>query len=394
MTESDPQMLLPAPYVAPARPSRLFLVLMLILVLITAAVAAGGVYLWWQVKGRDAQLQDLTRQLQESRQLTEDTERQVGQMAQNLSQQVEQKLGVARSQLEEGNRLLQQRVAELGLAHEELQQRLNGQQQRLAALSTTSREDWQLAEAEYLIKMANQRLLLERDAHNATALLRSADSLIQQASAGTGDAELFSVRKSLSRDLAALAQVVPVDKEGLYLRLHALADSLDQLPRVAPTRFAEPAAPEPSEDAETESVSWAGRLWGEIKAMAGRLDDYIRIDDVEAPAKPLVDTYVTQVAGLNLRLLLEQAQMAVLKADPVIYKHSLEQAGKLVAEYYLDSIPAQRLKDTLAELAEVDIAPPLPDISPTLGLLHDYLRQLHQARPAPRGQLAPAEGQS
>src|SRR5690606_8016466 len=48
-----------------------------------------------------------------------------------------------------------------------LQVTLNGQQERLRALSTTTREDWLLAEAQYLLRLANQRILTERDGANA-----------------------------------------------------------------------------------------------------------------------------------------------------------------------------------------------------------------------------------
>lgn len=376
MTESEPQLLLPAP-ATPPRASRFPLVILLLVLI--AGTAAGGFYLWQQLSQRDGQMLELGQQVEQNRQ-------QMGSLQQTLTDQMEQRLGAAQKQLEEGNHLLQQKVAELSLAQQELMQRLDGQQQRLSALATTSREDWQLAEAEYLLKIANQRLLLERDTHNATALLRSADGLIQQASAATGDAELFAVRKSLSRDLAALEQIVAVDKEGLYLRLYALAGALDQLPRVAPTRLA---PPQPVDIAPVAEIGWAARAWAEIKSMAGQLHNYIKIDTVEAPAKPLVDSHVTQIAGLNLRLLLEQAQLAVLKADSVVYRHSLEQAQQLLTDYYLDSLETQQLSGNIAELLTVDIAPPLPDISPSLGLLHDYLRQLHQGPPKAKGQLNP-----
>jgi uroporphyrin-3 C-methyltransferase len=385
MTESDPPLLLPAPS-APPRSGRWLLVILLLVLI--AGTAAGGFYLWQQLSQRDSQMLEFSQQVEQNRQ-------QMGRLQQTLGDQMDQRLGAAQNQLEEGNRLLQQRVAELSLAQQELMQRLDGQQQRLAALATTSREDWQLAEAEYLLKIANQRLLLERDTHNATALVRSADGLIQQASAASGDAELFAVRKSLSRDLAALERIIPVDKEGVYLRLYALAGAIDQLPRVAPTRLT---APEPVPSAPVapgtplEKVGWAARAWGEIKSMAGQLHNYIRIDSVAAPAKPLVDSHVTQIAGLNLRLLLEQAQLAVLKTDAVVYRHSLEQAQQLLTDYYLDSPEAQQLSQKLQELLALDIAPALPDISPSFGLLHDYLRQLHQTQPKAKGQLNPELG--
>ena len=81
---------------------------------------------------------------------------------------------------------------------------LNGQQQRLLNMSTTNREDWLMAEAEYLLRLANQRVLIERSATSAVGLLESADAIMEQVAAGLGDPELFAIRRAIAQDLAAL----------------------------------------------------------------------------------------------------------------------------------------------------------------------------------------------
>ena len=279
-----------------------------------------------------------------------------------------------------------QQLGQFQRDQEQLRQQLEGQQKRLASLSTTSREDWLLAEAEYLLNIANQRVLMERTAENALALLRSADERLQQAGEGSGDAEVFAIRKALSRDLAALEQIEPLDKEGLYLRLYALAEQVDELPRLQVEEFGAdaPAAVPPEDDAEP---GWATRMWHGLRDLAGSLDRYLRIDDVEAPAKPLVDSYATRLAALNVRLLLEQAQLALLQEESTVYRHSLEKALELLQNYYIASEQNERLQAAVKELAELDVAPQLPDISESLTLLRDYLRQLHRVQPAPKGQL-------
>jgi len=69
----------------------------------------------------------------------------------------------------------------------------------------TSR-DWKLAEAEYLLRIANHRLLMERDALTAGQLLTTADKIL----ADLGDFSVFDVRSRLAdedqhRVLAAAA---------------------------------------------------------------------------------------------------------------------------------------------------------------------------------------------
>lgn len=348
-----------------------------LLLLVVLLIAAGlAVWLWQQWRQQLAQVQDVQAQIaQQSNQLA------------GLREQLGSELAATQERTEARERELRQQVAELQGGQAQLSQQVEGQQQRLASLSTTSREDWLLAEAEYLLSIANQRVLMERTADNAVALLRSADERLQQVGEGTGDTAVFAIRKTLSLDLAALEKVEPVDKEGIYLRLYALAQSVDDLPRLQLAEFANdsetPAAPV---DAQGES-GWTDRILRGLRNLAGSLDRYVRIDDVKAPAKPLVDSYATRLASLNVRLLLEQAQLALLQDEPTVYRHSLEQAQSLLQSYYVESEQNSRLRDALAELATIEVALELPNISASLAQLRDHLRQLHRVQPALKGQL-------
>lgn len=266
-----------------------------------------------------------------------------------------------------------------------LQQRVDGQQKRLASMSTTSREDWLLAEAEYLLRLANQRVMLERSPQNAIALLEAADKIIVEVAGGTGDADLFAIRQALARELAALKLVVPVDKEGVYLQLEALAEQVNTLPRVPGTTLGNSVA---TNDSSTdEQQGWWQRTKAELRAVAGVLDQYIKIEDVEAPPNPLVDGHIAQVVGLNLRIALEQAQVALLREDAKIYQQSMVKAEDLVKKYYIESDAEQQYLQQLETLSKKNVAPQMPDISNSLKLLHDYVQRLHRLQSQPEGQL-------
>lgn len=352
----------------------------LAVLLLMAGAAGGGFWLWQEAQERDQLIRDLQVQL-------EGVRAQFGGLPDQVQDQLSRQLANARAQTERSEQALSQQLSAVQREQEQLSQQLAGQQQRLASLSTTTREDWLLAEAEYLLKIANQRVLIERTTSNAVALLRNADERLLQASQGIGDAELFAIRKALSRDLSALETVEPIDKEGVYLRLYALAERVDDLPRLQVEAFAELTDPAQTVDEERAESGWSKRFWRGLRDLAGSLDRYVRIDDVEAPAKPLVDSYATRLAALNVRLLLEQAQLALMQEEPQVYRHSLEKAQTLLRDYYLASEQNTRLQAALAELAAVEVAPELPDISGSLTLLRDYLRQLHRVQPAPKRQL-------
>ncbi len=85
--------------------------------------------------------------------------------------------------------------------------------------------DWMLAEASYLVRMAGRKLWLEQDLTTASALLIDADSRIQAMS----DPSLIPLRKALADDIAAVKSAPEVDREGLSLRVGTLLDNIDQL---------------------------------------------------------------------------------------------------------------------------------------------------------------------
>lgn len=361
----------------PSRKAGLGVILLLLLFLSAAGLAG---WFWQQLQQQSAQVRDVQTQV------AQNSSRLAGLQA-RLQEEVGGQLADVQARSESREQEWRQQMASLQSEQVQLRQRLDGQQQRLASLSTTSREDWLLAEAEYLLNIANQRVLMEGTVDNAVSLLRSADERLQQVGDGTGDAEVFAIRKVLNLDLAALEKVEPVDKEGIYLRLHALAESVENLPRLQIEAFAVESATPIFETEASGTVGWMDRIWRALRDLTGSLDRYVRIDDVEAPAKPLVDSYATRLAALNVRLLLEQAQLALLQGEQTVYRHSLEQAQALLQNYYVNSEQNKRLRAALAELTAVDIAPELPDISASLARLRDYLRQLHRVQPAPKGQL-------
>lgn len=353
-------------------------------------VGAAAVYARQQQQQIQSELAALQNETQQQKQAVATLNRALQQQGEEVQSAVEGQLTDLRQQLQQqAQRQIQQQEAQIS----RLKDRVDGHQQRLASLSTTSREDWLLAEAEYLLKLANQRVLLERLPNNAIALLEAADAIIRQVAGGMGDAELFAIREALADELAELKMVESVDKEGLYLQLNALARQVDDLPRVPGHSFdraAQKPGAQATEDMDEESAQsevWWQRLWDEVKNMAGLLDDYIKIESADTPVQPLVDQHTSQAAVLNVRLLLEQAQVALLKEQSVAYRQSLQQAQAMIDDYFIASPQAREVRQSLKQLEQVEIAPQLPDISASLKMLNAYVQQLHRLQPAAEGQL-------
>ncbi len=258
-----------------------------------------------------------------------------------------------------------------------LDQRLSEHSRRLRSLSTTSREDWLLAEAEYLLRLAQQRLLMERSGSGAVALLVAADDILRQ----VDDADLFPVRDKLQRDITQLKLLPQVDRQGLYLQLLAVIGQIEQLPMI-PVWQAESLTVERTGDEQPVSDVAETGVWPTVKAsfwrVMAQLKDQVRIRRDDEPLQPLLPPDAGGYLKQNLRFLLEQAQLAMLREETAVYQASLAQADALLLEYFATQDTAQRLAAQVRDLAAQPIAIELPSINGSLLALQDYIRRLHR----------------
>ncbi|MFA5495157.1 MAG: uroporphyrinogen-III C-methyltransferase [Porticoccaceae bacterium] len=258
---------------------------------------------------------------------------------------------------------LQGQIADLHL-------QLNSQQDQLRRLSTTSREDWLLAEAEYLLRLASQRILSERQTANAVALMTSADAILRD----FNDTELFPVRKALADDITRARMAEAVDREGIYLRLGALVTAVDRLHSLLP----DPQAVALSDaEAVPEPATWQRRLLANARQALARLVGLVRIERRDLPLQPMLTLEQEQALRDNLRIVLEQARLALLREEPGIYRASLARAEYWVAGNFEQDHVAQLFRADLAELREQPVVSELPSPTASLRALQEYIRLWH-----------------
>lgn len=312
------------------------------LLLLAALAAGGGWYLWNQAQALRGELQTLATHKPPPVVAAPQREDPRVTQALQASSRAEQHLDAVESQ-----------IAALG----EQQIAAQGAIERIAA---TDRSDWALAEVEYLLRLANQSLLMGREVRGAIALIDAADEILK----AQDDPALHAVRAALAADRLELRAVADFDIEGLYLRLAALGERLPALviaEHVLETGTAASAAgPEAA-----SGPAWLAR----VRAV---LDKYIVVRHQSEPVKPLLPLAEEQYLRVNLRLALEQAKLAVLAAEPEIYHGALQQAAALIATYFSPQVLANRaFLGELEQLAQLEIAPALPDISDSLRVLRE-----------------------
>jgi uroporphyrin-3 C-methyltransferase len=249
-----------------------------------------------------------------------------------------------------------------------LQGSLARQQQRMQSLSTTDRNDWLLAEVEYLIRLANQRILMGEDVASASKLLRAADEIIRE----MDDSGLYPVRKVIAEDIAALNTAAKLDVEGLYLQLAAVAKQAALLRLYQRPEF------------ETVSVEleqagdWQQTMGAGFAAAWQKLSAYIKIHKRdEKYQRSLAPEYEAAVRQ-NVQLMFEQAQLALLSGNQKFYSDSLARVGQWLREYYtLDIDATATVIASVDDLQKQSIVTVMPDISRSLRDLKTYLETVH-----------------
>lgn len=254
----------------------------------------------------------------------------------------------------------------------ELTQRLDSTTSKVLALTNMSHDDWKLAEVDFLLRMANQRILMEHEATNSLALAQSANSVLAEMQ----NADLFPARKKLTEEIEALKLASKVDREGIYLQLLAITQQIENIPLIEPL-FEEDEEAIAALDQGEEQVS--PTIWQRVKNMSKRvwhkLSIYVRVRDqgrrVDAILPPEDQMYLKQ----NLRLMLEQAQIGLLREEQHVYQASLDKAQNWIRDYYPLNDQAQIVLNDLDQLKKNNVQQPLPDFSGSAALVKEYLRQ-------------------
>jgi len=335
---------------APKNP-RLWPLWLLATVALLIAIAL-ALWSWQQWQTHQATLQTLESLQQDTRQLEDLYGDRGSQQAQRL-QSLEEKLAAQRELIATQQRQIDHNAREL-----------------LEAGNRT-RTDWLLAEAEYLLRIANQRLQIEKDIGGALSALKAADEVLAE----SDDIGVYPVRQQLARELLALKGIENVDRTGLYLTLEASIDSVNQLTDQALIHEAAPGFVAGDGGATLEATEGGpgvlAQAWSQFTDTLSRVVVVRRLDE---PVKPLLSPDQSAYARLNLQLMLEEAEMAVLRGNQALYERALAKARAAIQDWYNPENPrVGALTDTLAELAERNVDPDLPDISKSLELLKQRL---------------------
>ncbi|MDI5987181.1 uroporphyrinogen-III C-methyltransferase [Halomonas sp. M4R5S39] len=244
----------------------------------------------------------------------------------------------------------------------------------LASEQETDERDWLHAEAAYLLRLANQRLQLERDVEGAAALLRTADERLREAD----NPALVPVRREIAAELAALDAVPRVDRTGLWLALNAQQEQIAR----------QPLGQDIEEQVARSSIEVApsGGWQQQLSRFGQELKSLVTVRHHDAALEALITPEQESYLRQSVRLVLEQAQLALLKEEQELFEASLDKALTLIDGYYdTDASGVRSVASRLEALKGEAIRPELPDISGSQQALAGFIERRFETRSASQG---------
>ncbi|HDY8066387.1 uroporphyrin-III methyltransferase [Vibrio vulnificus] len=255
--------------------------------------------------------------------------------------------------------------AEVVLAQQ--QKSIESLQLAMADVKGRRPNDWLLAEADYLVKLAGRKLFLEHDVVSATSLMESADQRI----AALNDPSLVPLRKAMAKDITDLKTIPLIDRDGLVLRLTALQQQVDQLP------LANAILPE-AKTVEKQQVSddinnWQNNLMASLKAFS---ENFITFRTRDGNIIPLLSPEQHFYLKENIKTKIETAIKAVYQEQGEVYTTSLTTAEAWSQAFFnQDNNTVKEFTQSLKQLSEQKIQVQYPVKLQTQNQLADVIRE-------------------
>ena len=210
-----------------------------------------------------------------------------------------------------------------------------------------NRDEWQLAEIEQVLAIAQQQLQLSGNVRAALLALQLAEGRLSR----VDRPQFLPVRRALTRDIDRLKSLPALDVPGLSLALDRLVSSIDALPLAFDERVERPAsakaampAPQPEENV---FARLGGEVWKELRQL-------VVVRRVDAPEPPLLPPQQAWFLRENLKLRLLNARLALLTRDEAGYREDLRVAQSWIQRYF--DVRAKGSQGALAQLKQLSSA--------------------------------------
>ena len=252
----------------------------------------------------------------------------------------------------------------------DLERKVLRQGSRLIQMGMNPKDEWILAEALYLSRLATQRLLIERSSESAIALLLEADKLLLK----FDDANLAHVRNALSKEIASLRTLNKIDAQGIIFELNAISEEVNKLSilNLLSTQK-DTSKTDNKEEVENLENKKQLNLGKFFRNFGEQLEDAIKVRRFDSDIQPLITEHDLSVVRNNIDLHFQQAIYSVMREEKDLFELSLKNIVADLKNYFHMNPKSSNLLQRIQQISLLSIEQKLPKIGYSSELLNSYI---------------------
>jgi uroporphyrin-III C-methyltransferase len=212
-----------------------------------------------------------------------------------------------------------------------------------------TRGDWLIADAEYLLSVANERLQLIGDVHTTIEALEAADQRLRE----SGDTGVIKVREKIAEEIATVKTINATDIVKTYVSIQAQQERVEKLTLLLP--YASKAASK-----KTESHNEENALLG-----------VLGVKHTEQPIEAILSAEEAKFIYEQLRVKLEIAEIALVQHHAELYQAALVDAKDWLKKHFAEDDVNRSFAEELDKFTAIKLDNQFPDISLSLKMLRD-----------------------
>jgi uncharacterized protein HemX len=244
-------------------------------------------------------------------------------------------------------------------------EKLNNSMSQVQRQLGKTRGDWLIADAEYLLSIANQRLLLVGDLNTTKEALIAADQRLRE----SGDAAVYKIRGQIAKEIAQLKNVEAPDIVGIYSTIQLLAENVDKLTTFLPHESKEITPAEPQQEVNKEEKNQ-----GLVDSAMAKLEGLVTIRHTEQPILSVITPEQARFIKEELKVKLEMVKLSLVQQNDALFKSSIADAKKWLAEHFAKNKNSISFAKELDTLNATPIRGQFPDISQSLKMLRNIVK--------------------
>lgn len=277
-----------------------------------------------------------------------------------LSKQYHAHIDALYIQVNKDKEIFRERYAQLDTIISSLKESVTDNTRGLGELSFPRQKSTLLAEAEYLIWLAETYIVAKNSPKKIAEIFLSVDAIL-------GKLKFFSAqesREAVTTIISVLRSTSIVDRENIYSKLSLMIDQLDQLPLIQPVHDSVAISRTTSNISEPEQLQWQEKISTGVYNVLARFKDLVRIKEYKNPPNLVSPQEKRQQLIRRLKSIFGQTQISLLLEEDGIYKKSLKKTKTILLRDYSEH--EELIKTYIQQIDELEqenIIQVIPDIS-------------------------------